>query len=1170
MKLSIFLLGPPLIRWGDQPVTIQRRLLRLMLYYLACQPNPVSRDELIVLLWPDISEDVGRRRLRELLSKLRTQLPDESLLVIDGNMVGLDLNRLYTDVRQFTEILNKTEKASNRIDRNTPMPDTLYRQKLEGVRLWRSGRFMAGTNILQSETYDHWFSDISSQLEAAHRSMLERMADHAAASNNLEEAIQFARLGLEGDEFNTEMHLRILNGMNLLGRRTEALNYCTYLRALFQVDAGFEMPSNLEAFCQQIHNQGELPTGSTVLQLPELGLLRTPFIGREAELLDAMMCLSRQEPLLISGEAGSGKTRLVYECINAITPVPKLFSINANSTLSKIPFQAVIDSLRHHINNESWEKLDPVWRSHLNVLVPELLFKPTGSSLIQVPAQTDSERLLYESIYQLLLVHLADQQAVILLDNIHWLDQASLKLVAFLTRRGFFSSTRSFIITTRDEKLTQPLSEFLDTVHPHQVKLGPLSIEAAGRIINHIYGRTPSEETVQQLHQETHGNPFYLIETLTALIEFSPAGSLDQNHAELPLTGSILSLIQERLQRLSKGSLNLLRFAAIFGRDFTPELMRAATGLSMEQVVTALEDLEWFRLIQPISTPDGEEMYSFTQKMIRETVFRQTSLARRRDISRRLADALENCGHTGTQHILLLARLYESGGDFLASFKCWLQAAEKTHRRYSKTETYEAYRQAQSLLVHHLFAFHTDDYFNLMSNWLHAANEYHDTELVRELAENMVQSGYRHQDALHTGTGLSYMSLTLASADQLEEAYNTIKTAVSYLQLTNNLPELIRAYIRLGFYATYLNRHQDALDAYHKVVALTEGSTDPGIIEQRIDAEYQMVTALYAKGWPAQAAEVAQKTLDHYNQYFFPVAFSRIHLLLAMSKYQLMDYPGTLSECSLILNSGIGMQNLKLNALAHLTAARCLLNTGDIDRMWEHITTVQQYRLDEHYQDIHEELYTLLGDTHRMLGSISPAIAYYRSAGIRKVVNFETMRSQVHLVHAYMLSGELEQADKLLSELLAAAREAELGDNYLVLEIIQSELHFQQGNIPLSKQEMQLVVDEAKKRQINTLPFFGTYVLGMTERVAGSYQQARLYLNEALSAGRHYGNYWMEVSTLYELVLLNQAEGVIDAQTAKDLQRVVDKLKENLHIPELQEVYATFRKEKLAPLQKSY
>ena len=297
------------------------------------------------------------------------------------------------------------------------------------------------------------------------------------------------------------------------------------------------------------------------------------------------------------------------------------------------------------------------------------------------------------------------------------------------------------------------------------------------------------------------------------MIEFSPAGSLDQNHGELPLTGSILSLIKERLQRLSKVSLNVLRFAAVFGEDFTPELMQSATGLSMEQVVTALEDLEWFRLIQPVTTPDSEEMYGFTQKMIRETVIRQLSLARRRDISRRLADALEHCGHTGTQHILLLARLYESGGDFLSSFKCWLLAAEKTHHRYSKTETYEAYRQAQSLLVHHLFAFNIADYFNLMSNWLRAANEYHDTELIRELAENLVQSGYRHQDALHAGTGLSYMSLTLASADQLEEAYNTIKTAVSYLQVTDNLPELIRAYIRLGFYATYLNRHQDGLDA---------------------------------------------------------------------------------------------------------------------------------------------------------------------------------------------------------------------------------------------------------------------------------------------------------------------------------------------------------------------
>jgi len=259
-----------------------------------------------------------------------------------------------------------------------------------------------------------------------------------------------------------------------------------------------------------------------------------------------------------------------------------------------------------------------------------------------------------------------------------------------------------------------------------------------------------------------------------------------------------------------------------------------------------------------------------------------------------------------------------------------------------------------------------------------------------------------------------------------------------------------------------------------------------------------------------------------------------------------------------------------LNAWAHLVSARCLLNTGEIDRMWEHLAAVKQYRMDELFQDVHEELCTLLGDIHRIIGSIAPAIAYYRKAGISKVVNFETMRTQVHLVHAYMLSGELEQAERLLNELQSTASKAELGDNYLVLEIIKSELHFQQGQIPLSQQEMQLVIDEANKRQINSLSFFGAYVLGMTARVTGNYPQSREYLMEALGASRRFGHYWMEVSALYELALLNKDEGVDDPQTSADLRQVLDRLRDNLHVPELMDAAAAFRRDKLSSLHKDY
>ena len=79
--LSIKLLGFPEIEWDHQPVTVPRKTLRAMLFYLACQKEMVGRADLILLFWPDEAEEDARRHLRETLSKLRAQLPDPSRIV---------------------------------------------------------------------------------------------------------------------------------------------------------------------------------------------------------------------------------------------------------------------------------------------------------------------------------------------------------------------------------------------------------------------------------------------------------------------------------------------------------------------------------------------------------------------------------------------------------------------------------------------------------------------------------------------------------------------------------------------------------------------------------------------------------------------------------------------------------------------------------------------------------------------------------------------------------------------------------------------------------------------------------------------------------------------------------------------------------------------------------
>ena len=89
--LKIDLLGPPHVTFNGQPVTIKRKQTRAVLYFLACQKDPVSRGQLITTFWPNLPEEQARKTLREILSSLRTQFSGVEVIM---PLWGRDRNEL--------------------------------------------------------------------------------------------------------------------------------------------------------------------------------------------------------------------------------------------------------------------------------------------------------------------------------------------------------------------------------------------------------------------------------------------------------------------------------------------------------------------------------------------------------------------------------------------------------------------------------------------------------------------------------------------------------------------------------------------------------------------------------------------------------------------------------------------------------------------------------------------------------------------------------------------------------------------------------------------------------------------------------------------------------------------------------------------------------------------
>ena len=99
--LNLSILGTPLLQQKSQPHEISRRQTRALLYYLAAHPEPVSRDQLTFLFWPDEGDASARRKLSRLLTHLRSALPAADCLLTPNDQVALNTSLIWCDASEF-------------------------------------------------------------------------------------------------------------------------------------------------------------------------------------------------------------------------------------------------------------------------------------------------------------------------------------------------------------------------------------------------------------------------------------------------------------------------------------------------------------------------------------------------------------------------------------------------------------------------------------------------------------------------------------------------------------------------------------------------------------------------------------------------------------------------------------------------------------------------------------------------------------------------------------------------------------------------------------------------------------------------------------------------------------------------------------------------------------
>ncbi len=408
-------------------------------------------------------------------------------------------------------------------------------------------------------------------------------------------------------------------------------------------------------------NGTSIPMSGRLAVRPPVGV-----VGRDAEsqtMADAVKRVAGgegREVLLVSGEAGLGKTTLVAEAARAAFDTGACVLFGHCEEDLATPYQLFAEALGHYVTHAPEEQLlahVEAQGSELSRLVPTL-----ASRIRDLPpskaTDSDTERfLLFAAVVGLLGTISQEQPVVLVLDDLQWADKGSLLLLRHLAAAE--PAMRVLVVGTyRDSELspTHLLTETLAALHRQRgvsrIQLTGLDDSGVVALLEAAAGQSLDAAGVGLAHavyRETDGNPFFVTEVLRHLSE---TGAIYQDITgrwvaesvleQLALPDSVRVVIGARVGRLGKDAGRVLSVASVIGRDFDLDLLARATRSSEDDLLDILDAAASVALVREVADTGR---YSFAHALIQHTLYEDLGLTRRARTHRQVAEALEGlCG----------------------------------------------------------------------------------------------------------------------------------------------------------------------------------------------------------------------------------------------------------------------------------------------------------------------------------------------------------------------------------------------------------------------------------------------------------------------------------------------------------------------------------------------
>lgn len=708
------------------------RAALLLAYLLLKRGRRQRRDYLANLFWMDSSETQARTNLRRQLSLLRKQMPELAACISDdGTYLSWRMECQQTvDVYEFEAALDSIGALAEADQA------AIVNALKHAISLY--------TGELLPAHYDDWVLGERHRLHTAYLNALSWLSQLLEASGQMQEAIHYAELLLRADRLRETSHLLLMRLYVAVGDRAQAYKVYADCARLLIDELGVGPGPAIETLHRQLLQESMRDEVATQATHHTGELVGRTAVWRELRDLWQRVVAGETQIVMLTGEPGIGKTRLMQEWSKYCGEAGALM-LRAACPQAREPIAYIAPAL-WLAQPELTARLTQLHEEHLiylQLLAPEL--RQRFPHLCSPASLTPHWQLLH--LHQALSALFAggEEPTLLFLDDAQWCDAASVEWLQYLVTTQPQARLLVVLAIRTGETVAPPLAsmrtELAARGRLHVIELSRLSYLETEQLVRQYVMHMPSPQVLERLYKTSVGIPFIVVELARTLAQAADAtaspGSAEEAY-QLPTT--ISALVLHRLMGVSPAAKLVLDCAAVIGTRFASNVLHQVVMLSEDEFLQALDELCSYNLVRVV---DGDD-YEFGHELIREVLYEGLGVARRRQLHRRVAEAMADlyagdlssvggqiAGHfehggrpLDAAQMLLLTAQEQSGVpvlgtalahigralDLLAqasptsatatqAFYCWLHMGTllARHRRHDDDQVRQAFTQAHRL-----------------------------------------------------------------------------------------------------------------------------------------------------------------------------------------------------------------------------------------------------------------------------------------------------------------------------------------------------------------------------------------------------------------------------------------------------------------------------------------